>query len=225
MKKLYLILFIIINLSAEEKVANKTLFTSNIIPKHMNTSTKKRRFYSLLLSSIQKVHNELQEQYLKTKSDLKESKNSKRIQKLKELYRVDSDEKLLLALKPHPKSITLAQAAIESAWGTSRFFTQANNVFGIWSKNKNDKRIAAKEKRNGKSVIWLKKFDTIEESVREYYKTIARVKAYKKFRKYRYESNDVFKIIKGLDVYSEMGDEYVKQLAKMIKYNNFKKYD
>lgn len=225
MKKLYLILFIIVNLSAKEDIVKKPLFTINEIPKKMSISVKKKRFYYLLASSIERVHTDLQKQYLKIKSDLKSAKNIQTIEKLKIIYKVKSNEMLLLALKPHPTSIVLAQAAMESAWGTSRFFREANNVFGMWSINKKDNRIAATEKRGGKKIIWLKKFNTIEDSVREYYKTIGRARAYKRFRKYRYESDDVFKIIRGLDIYSEMGKEYVKQLANMIRYNKLTKYD
>ena len=72
------------------------------------------------------------------KKDLKSGSNAAKIEKLKTIYKVKSDKSLLLALKPHPRSIALAQAAMESAWATSRFFVKANNVFGMWSVNKNE---------------------------------------------------------------------------------------
>ncbi|HKJ91279.1 MAG TPA: glucosaminidase domain-containing protein, partial [Oceanipulchritudo sp.] len=31
-----------------------------------------------------------------------------------------------------PPSLALAQAALESGWGTSRFAREGNNLFGIW---------------------------------------------------------------------------------------------
>ncbi|MEA1983854.1 MAG: glucosaminidase domain-containing protein, partial [Campylobacterota bacterium] len=146
-------------------------------------------------------------------------------QKLKDIYKVTSDEKLLLALKPHPQSIALAQAAMESAWATSRFFVEAKNIFGMWSSNPNEPRIAANEKRGGSKTIWLRKFTTVEESVREYYKLMGRGKAFREFRKVRYETNDPFKIILKLDKYSEIGDKYAEELGSMIRYNKFKKFD
>ena len=198
-------------------------FSKKSPPLHI--SAKKRRFYDLLVLPTQKTYNTLQKRYLHIKEELLLGSETGEIVKLKTLYKVKSDRALLLALKPHPVSITLAQAAMESAWGTSRFFREANNVFGMWSKNPKDKRIAAGEKRGGKRTIWLRKFDTIEESIWEYYKTIGRAKAYKKLREYRYESDDVYKIVKGLDKYSELGQEYVDTIATLIWHNDLTQYD
>ena len=63
-----------------------------------------------------------------------------------------------MRLKTHPTSIVLAQAAIESGWGSSRFYKEANNVFGVWSYSENEPRIKAMEDREGKSV-YVKKYD------------------------------------------------------------------
>jgi len=186
---------------------------------------KKQHFFNLLVPPVKSVYAELNEEFLRVKSDINSSHNLQKIETLKKIYKVESNQELLMALKPHPPSIVLAQAAMESAWATSRFFVKANNVFGMWSSNKKENRIAAKEKRNGKRTIWLKKFSTIKASIKAYYKTLARAKEYKKFRKYRYASKDVYKIIKGLDKYSEMGQEYVKSLKSVIKHNKLQKYD
>ena len=78
----------------------------------------------------------------------------------------------------HPISIALAQAAMESAWGTSRFFKEANNIFGVWAYYKNTPRIAALQKRNGKT-IWLRKYASLEDSVSDYYRNISKSSAYK----------------------------------------------
>jgi len=188
-------------------------------------SAKKARFYHLVVPAVNKVHKELQNQYFEVLKDINSSKNRDKIQHLKKTYGVKTDRELLVALKPHPKSIVLAQAAMESAWATSRFFIQANNIFGMWSTHKNEPRIAANKKRDGNRTIWLRKFNSLEDSVRVYYKTIAKNKAYKEFREARYKSDDVMKMIKKLDRYSEMGDKYTKELGSMIRYNKLKKYD
>ena len=39
---------------------------------------------------------------------------------------------LMLRVDVLPVSLALAQAANESAWGTSRFALQGNNIFGQW---------------------------------------------------------------------------------------------
>lgn len=221
----YIIISLLISLSLMASTTTKSLYTADNVPKKMSVKTKKERFYYLVEPAIQKVYAELMLQYKTLSADMKNPKNRGKIEELKKVYKVKSDRELLLALKPHPQSIALAQAAMESAWATSRFFVKANNIFGMWSVNKNEPRIAAGEKRDGKRTIWLKKFSTIEESVREYYKMMGRGRAYKEFREVRYVSNDVMKIIKKLDKYSEIGEKYAQELGSMIRYNKLVKYD
>ena len=124
----------------------------------------------------------------------------------------------------HPISITLAQAAMESAWGTSRFFKEANNIFGVWAYDKNTPRIAALGKRNGKT-IWLKKYASLEESVSDYYRNISKSSAYKNFRELNKNDAKVYDLVKELRMYSEKRDAYSKELAQIIRYNKFLKYD
>ena len=225
MKFTYIVLLMSFGLLTTNSFASTPKYTAQNVPKKMTVAVKKERFYYLLAPAIDKVYNELSVQYSEVKKDLKSGSNAAKIEKLKATYKVKSDKDLLLALKPHPQSIALAQAAMESAWATSRFFVKANNVFGMWSVNKNEPRIAAGEKRGGKKTIWLKKFATIEDSVREYYKMMGRGRAYKDFRRVRHETNDVKKIVKELDNYSEIGEKYIKELASMIRYNKLTKYD
>ena len=225
MKYIYTALIMSISLLTTNSFASAPKYTATDVPKKMTVAVKKERFYYLLAPAIDKVYNELLVQYNEVNKDLKSGSNAAKIEKLKATYKVKSDKALLLALKPHPQSIALAQAAMESAWATSRFFVKANNVFGMWSVNKNEPRIAAGEKRGGTRTIWLKKFASIEDSVREYYKMMGRGNAYKDFRRVRYETNDVKKIVKELDNYSEIGEKYTKELSSMIRYNKLTKYD
>ncbi len=225
MKNLLFVLFMMSTLFSINCFATAPKYTATDIPKTMSVVTKKKRFFYLLVPSVNKVYRELMTQYNKVKKDLEMGANREKIQNLKSIYKVKSDRDLLLALKPHPRSITLAQAAMESAWGTSRFFVQANNVFGVWSINKEEARIAAGEKRDEKKTIWLKKFNSIEDSVREYYKMMGRAPAYKEFRRVRYETDDVMQIIKKLGSYSEIGEKYIEEISSIIKYNKLEKYD
>ncbi len=225
MKFIYLALFMSVSLLTTNSFASTPKYTPSNVPKKMSVAVKKERFYYLLAPAIDKVYKELSTQYDEINKDLKSGVNAAKITKLKEIYKVKSDEALLLALKPHPQSIALAQAAMESAWATSRFFVKANNVFGVWSVNKNEPRIAAGEKRGGTRTIWLRKFATIEDSVREYYKMMGRGKAYKDFRRVRSQSSDVYEMVKELEGYSEIGEKYTQELTSMIRYNKLTKYD
>lgn len=196
----------------------------------MSVTEKKERYFSLVYPHVEKVYKELMEEYLSLEEALsaEEQLSKKKMQKvenLKEMFKVETNEELLYALKPHPPSIVLAQGAMESSWGTSRFFVEANNIFGMWSVNPDEPRIAAGEMRNGKRTIWLRKFDSLEESVREYYMTIGRVDAYKEFREVRYESDNPFEMVEKLDKYAEIGEEYPKELSGLMRYNKLTKYD
>ncbi|HEY9202798.1 MAG TPA: glucosaminidase domain-containing protein, partial [Sulfurimonas sp.] len=124
----------------------------------------------------------------------------------------------------HPKSIAIAQAAMESAWAESRFFKEANNLYGMWAVNKKGPRIAASEQR-GKRVIWLKKYSSIEDSIRDYYKTLARSKAYKDFRELKMQTDDPYLLVEKLENYSEIGEQYGEDLMKIIRYNKLYIYD
>lgn len=222
MKKIYFILLIASTLFATTQQAK---YTPSIVPKKMSVQTKKERFYYLLVPAVEKVHVELMNEYNSVAKDIKEKKNTKKIADLKAKYSVKTDEELLAYLKPHPKSIVLAQAAMESAWATSRFFVQANNIFGMWSLNPKEARIAARGKRGGKRTIWLRKFDTLEASIRAYYRLMARGKAFQEFRMLRLQTNDPYKLVKKLDKYSEIGAAYGKELSQVIKFNKLQRYD
>ena len=225
MKFFYLMMVLVTTFYASPEEVKKVDHVANAVPKTMSVENKKKRFYHLLVPIVDKVYSELMEQYVSVSDDIEEGKNPKKIAQLKKLYNVKSDSELLRALKPHPQSIVLAQAALESAWGTSRFFREANNVFGMWSKNKNEKRIAANIKRKGNQTIWLRKFDSLEDSVRAYYFLLAKAKAFKDFRVVRYDTDDVHQMVQKLHKYSEIGQNYTKALSKMIKHNELTKYD
>lgn len=203
---------------------NTGSFTADIIPENMTVQQKKERFRQLLVPAVKQVYAELRTKYKKTKSLIKTGSDSEELERLKKNYKAESEEDLLSRLKPHPVSIVLAQAAMESAWATSRFFREANNIFGVWSFDKNEPRIAAGEKR-GKKTIWLKKYINIKDSIRDNYKVIARGAAFKEFRKMRLNSDNPFELVKGLDKYSELGSKYGKELAAVIRYNKFNQFD
>ncbi|QSZ42923.1 hypothetical protein GJV85_12670 [Sulfurimonas aquatica] len=200
-------------------------FVANVVPKNMSVQTKKKRFYALVAPAVKKVYSDLMKEYLSVAKDMKNGKNKAKIAALKTTYNVKTDNELLACLKPHPQSIALAQAAMESSWATSRFFVKAYNIFGVWSTNKNEPRIAANEKRGGKRTIWLRKFNSVEASVKAYYRLMARGKAYKEFRALRLKTNDPHQLVKKLDKYSEIGAKYGKELSQVIRFNKLVKYD
>jgi len=199
---------------------------NNLFAKVMTVKEKKNRFKNIVVPAVNKVYEDLQTQYIETKHYMNRSHKyyRKNIEKLKKQYKAQGDEDLLKRLKPHPRSIAIAQAAMESAWATSRFYKKANNIFGVWSNNKNEPRIAAGETR-GTNTIWLKKYISVEDSIIDYYKTLAKGRAYKAFRNLKMKTDNPYELVKKLDSYSELGAKYGEELSQVIKYNKFYLYD
>ncbi len=216
-------------LAFQDEVAQTQLlkpkYLAHSISKDMSIKMKKKRFLYLIVPPTQNVHKKLMQRYKRVAEDINNTHITDEIVSLKKEYGATSNEDLLARLKPHPVSIALAQAAMESSWATSRFFIEANNIFGMWSNSPKQERIAAGEKREGNVTIWLRKFNTIEDSIQAYYKLIATANAYAKLRKLRLETNNPFIITQGLDKYSEIGQAYIDEINSVIRHNNFTKYD
>lgn len=191
---------------------------------NMDVQIKKERFYDLIAPVVLKIYNELFEFYIEVEQDIQQQTNQEKIAELKLFYDVEEDEELLAALKPHPPSIALAQAALESGWATSRFYLKANNIYGMWSFDVTEPRIAANERRADKT-IWLKRFDSLEDAVKAYYELLAKSSAYKDFRQMRLQTDNPLELVKKLDNYSELGEDYTKELRKMIRHNKLSRYD
>lgn len=185
---------------------------------------KKQRFEQALLPAIDRVHSEWQTRFETVEQLLQVGDPAEQLQPLRQRFGVQDDLELLAALKPHPVSIVLAQAAIESGWGTSRFYREANNVFGIWSNNRDEPRIAARGKRNGRT-IWLKKYASLDESIRDYYRLLAKGEPYQQFRRARLKTDDPLKLVPYLTAYSERREAYTKQVSQVLRQNQFGRFD
>ncbi|MDQ6956621.1 MAG: glucosaminidase domain-containing protein [Mariprofundaceae bacterium] len=207
-----------------EAACQEKSYKADIVPKKMTVQEKKLRFRCLIQPAVEDVFSELMEQYNDVLKAINAGSDSEKIRQLKVKYKVESNKDLLKAIKPHPKSIAVAQAAMESAWGTSRFFKEANNIFGVWSFNKNEPRIAAGKKR-GNKTIWVKKYPSIKASIADYYFVLARGRAFSEFRSLKMTTADPYLLVEKLNHYSERKAAYGKELASMIRYNKFYKLD
>jgi len=133
---------------------------------------------------------------------------------------------LLKRLDELPLTLILAQAAIESAWGTSRFAIEGNSLFGQWTfSGKNG--LTPKDRSKGKTHQ-VKAFPSLQASIRSYLKNINRNNAYKELRDQREkmrikkEKLDAFKLAEGLHRYSQKGIEYVKIVQRILNTSEFK---
>lgn len=202
----------------------------NIDLRKIPSEKRKDVFVKLLLPSIEVVQQEVLNnreivKKLKVKKELTENEKIY-AEKLFKKYRTEYGNwnELESKMIVYPASLILTQGAIESAWGTSRFFREANNAFGVWSTNPNEPRIAAKGSR-GNFTPHLKKYDTLKDTVEDITLIISRSSAYTGARKMIWEGKSPYEIAGGLTKYSEEGKEYVRKVRSTLKYNNFHEYD
>jgi Bax protein len=193
----------------------------------LETRKAKATFVSALLPAILVAKHRVKEDSLKlirlTKKKKWNTTDSIFYNETKERLKASSMENLLVRMLSLPNSIVLAQAAIETGWGQSRFFLEGNNVFGIWSYNADEPRLQAGIGRE--TPIYVRAYNDISESIHDYFETLGSAGAYQGLRKARTETNDPFLLITHLKYYSERRNWYVSQLRTMIDQNNFTQYD
>ncbi len=137
-------------------------------------------------------------------------------------------DKLLLRVEILPPSLVLSQAAIESAWGTSRFAREGYNFFGQWC-FKEGCGLIPNQRPEG-SYHEVARFDTPADSVASYFRNINSHAAYKKFRQMRQQAreNDTpihgCVLAAGLGSYSERGVHYINEVRQMIRINDLTPY-
>lgn len=231
---LFVVYEITISKSPEKPVADRNLTAGKpektvAEPKKPveSVAKKKQRFLDAIVPAVEEAQKRLQKTYdaVKAYENNERSARSKAdIERLLKSYRVAGIPCLLSRLRTNPTSLVVAQAALETGWGTSRFYKEANNVFGIWSFNPDEPRMAASKTRDGK-VIYVKKYPTLEASIEGYFKMIALGGPYEGLRRTRLKTDDPYLLITQLKHYSELRDTYVARLYAVIKSNDLTRFD
>lgn len=138
-------------------------------------------------------------------------------------------EQLLRRVDQVPPSLALAQAANESAWGTSRFAEKGNNLFGQWCFREGCGLIP-NQRVDGASHE-VAKFRSPRHSVQRYMHNLNTNLAYREFRHWRAEQRQGQQQLSGqaaattLTRYSTRGEEYIDELQAMIRINELGQYD
>ncbi|MFL1404346.1 glucosaminidase domain-containing protein [Marinobacter sp. M1N3S26] len=207
---------------------------------YQDVTEKKAAFFSYLYSRTLLVNSRilLQRQHLldlQVKETLSEN-DIEWLAKQAERLRVDqetgSDEmfrRLLRRLDTIPPSLVLAQAANESAWGTSRFARQGNNLFGQWCFSPGCGLVPLSRPEGANYEV--ARFRSAYHSVRAYVQNLNRHPAYHELRVLREKAHQSggyptgSELAAGLGDYSERGHEYIRELRSMIRYNNLVWYD
>ncbi len=137
-------------------------------------------------------------------------------------------DELLARVDIIPADLALAQAANESAWGTSRFSRVANNLFGEWTFVPGQGIVP--ENRPAGETYEVAKFSTVYDSVRSYLRNLNTHAAYNHLRTLRAESRragenpEGLKLAEGLTRYSTRGEAYVRELQTMIRTNRLERF-
>lgn len=131
---------------------------------------------------------------------------------------------LLIKVDVIPPSLALAQAAIESGWGTSYFAQEGNALFGEWVWG--DAQGMLPRARDEGKTHKIKKFEYLLDSVRSYMTNLNRHRSYRSLRDRRAELRKHSLGLTGnalapaLMQYSERGPEYVNDVLSIINYND-----
>lgn len=240
-KKVDKTIIIIDHVTVEKESDIKPINDSLVVPilyndvkllNKLNINTRKKKFIEVILPAVLIYQHQLSQDKEKVKILIEKARYSMEwtpedslfMNTSFDAYKTRNFDELLKKMKPPPVSLVIAQAALESGWGSSRFFKEANNVFGIWSFSKKDQRILANESRGGKP-IYLKKYDNFLGSVEDYHLLLGRSNTYSDFRDCIHRDNNVFELIWYLRMYSERRDQYVIMLRNVIEANNLVQYD
>jgi Bax protein len=203
-----------------------------------NITQKKQAFFNYLMPLAQKA-NEL---VLKSRQKLLVLKKKKKLNAQDKLWLKELSQRfqltkqqelnpiysLLTKVDAVPISLLLAQAANESAWGSSRFARQGNNLFGQWCYQANC-GIVPQQRTKGK-VHEVKKFKSTFDSIKSYIHNLNTHPSYAELRKIRATLRRSNKNVSGLVLtqglmhYSERGVHYVNDIKNMIKANQLEDY-
>jgi len=210
-----------------------------------NVDVKKQQFFDYLQGYVEAENNRL----LKVREELQEfaaivnsgvglsQREREQILRLAEKYELDtelnSDRRIVNALLTRvdviPTSLVLAQAANESAWGTSRFALEGNNVFGQWCYEEGCGLVPERRIRGARHEV--KSFDSVGSSVEAYFLNINSHHLYQEFRDLRARMRrqnkelDPMELAYGLGRYSERGDNYVDEVQTIIEQNELRQRD
>lgn len=147
-------------------------------------------------------------------------------------YDVDDQQGVIKSLLRRvniiPPSLALAQAANETAWGISRFASEANNYFGQWCYNEGCGLVPSKREEGRSHEV--KSFSSAADSVKSYFNILNSGNAFVQLRALRQQLLDEKKPITGVELaaglskYSGLGATYVDSIRTLIEANNLQHY-
>lgn len=128
-----------------------------------------------------------------------------------------------------PVSLALAQGALESAWGTSRFALLGNNLFGKWCFKAGCGIVPARRATGATHEVAA--YPNVAEAVRDYMHHLNSHPIYAKLRERRAAARAAGEVPRGaelavgLDRYSAKGKAYVDIIRGVIRTNDLAELD
>jgi len=212
-------------LSSEER---QQRFVNTLLPLILTENARvlrERRSATMLLKRLQRGRSLRQ-------------KNAEWLQRLAADYGVTGDplseakarQELLLRVDVIPPSLALAQAAIETGWGSSKAAQRDRNLFGMIGVVATSKKSKARRKGHGGRTSRLR-FAHLADSVQGYVRNLNSHSAYKMLRALRAKARargvepSGSTLTAGLTAYSELGKGYVKLIKTAIHGSDLARYD
>lgn len=216
------------------------------IPGKINTlptKEKKRIFTNAVLPLILKANELILEDRERATALVERIKNHKTIKKADQNWFINllkrykfktteglgniNFELLFNRLDVIPPSLAIAQAAIESGWGSSRFAQQGNALYGQWTWGRGEAEGMVPKGRETGETHSIRSFRTPMESVLGYVSNLNTHSAYTNFRDLRayarvngYKPSGI-ELAETLISYSTRKENYILDLKNIIYINNF----
>ena len=211
-----------------------------------NIKERKQSYITFLLPLIHNVQAIIQkqrtrlleiDQKLQTKQNLS-SADLHFLDELSTQYRVKLDanntlkavEEMKFRVNSTPTAMILAQSALETGWGTSRFAAQGNNYFGQHCFTKGCGMVP--RQRAAGAINEVQVFKNPQDSVQAYFNLLNTGTKFQAFRELREDLASQGKPLTGKDLintlvhYSELQDgEYEKRLLITMNSNNLYQYN
>jgi Bax protein len=229
-----LLLFAVFALSVNATTFNEDFF------KITSSALKKQEFIKRMIPLIKQANEDVLAERKIVEDFFTEFKKGKKLEDIDETiveqmrnlaakYYVKSitNEKTFKSrVAPVPLSLAITQAAIETGWGSSRFFKEAKNAFGEWTYSKTGGLVPS-SREEGKTHR-VKAFKTVQDSVNSYVLNLNRHSAYSDFRNLRVILGEEFNGIVAtskMTNYSQTREKYVELLRNVMVSNKLTQYD
>lgn len=201
---------------------------------------KKQMFFDFIEPFVDQVNQEILQQRIRVVTirdkvlagEALSQSDMRYLSTMAELYEMEAEDYtsmeflsvLLRRVDKIPASLALAQAANESAWGTSRFAQDGNNFFGQWCYSDGCGIVPSRRRQGANHEV--KRFESVRESVQAYIHNLNTFPSYQMLRRLRQQMRqqgrplDGVTLADGLESYSSRGLDYIEELQSIIYANN-----